>query len=265
MSVRHLDCGTMRPPFVRGGLPCHVLLVERDEGLVLVDSGYGMHDIDRPVVRLGGNRTLMRPVLTAAQTAVHQVRDAGYHPRDVRDIVLTHLDPDHVGGIADFPWARVHVTAAERAAAADPQTAGERARYRPAQLAHHPSLVEHTPDGDAWWGLGAAQEVLPGVVLIALPGHSRGHAAVAVDAGGRWVLHVGDAFYHRSQVTEGGSTPWLLRTMERSMAIDRDRVEQNHQRIAELIARDEPGLLVVNAHDPEMLRDARRVDRGATL
>lgn len=37
MKVHHLNCGTMRPP----GTPtlvCHVLLVETDNGLVLVDT-----------------------------------------------------------------------------------------------------------------------------------------------------------------------------------------------------------------------------------
>ena len=41
MKVHHLNCGTMHPY----GVPtivCHVLLVETDNGLVLVDTGYGV-------------------------------------------------------------------------------------------------------------------------------------------------------------------------------------------------------------------------------
>jgi glyoxylase-like metal-dependent hydrolase (beta-lactamase superfamily II) len=37
MRVHHLNCGTMRPP--GAALVCHVLLVESDAGLVLIDTG----------------------------------------------------------------------------------------------------------------------------------------------------------------------------------------------------------------------------------
>ncbi|WP_051484150.1 MBL fold metallo-hydrolase [Rhizobium sp. CF080] len=42
-------------------------------------------------------------------TAAWQIQSLGYPARDVRHIVLTHLDFDHAGGIADFPRARIHV------------------------------------------------------------------------------------------------------------------------------------------------------------
>ena len=46
MKIHHLNCGTMKSP----GAPviCHVLLVETDNGLVLVDSGYGLRGLCRP-------------------------------------------------------------------------------------------------------------------------------------------------------------------------------------------------------------------------
>jgi glyoxylase-like metal-dependent hydrolase (beta-lactamase superfamily II) len=37
----------------------------------------------------------------------HQVQRLGFDPRDVRHIVLTHLDFDHAGGLDDFPHATV--------------------------------------------------------------------------------------------------------------------------------------------------------------
>ena len=43
------------------------------------------------------------------ETAKSQIQAMGYSPRDVRHIVLTHLDFDHAGRIEDFPHARVHV------------------------------------------------------------------------------------------------------------------------------------------------------------
>ena len=48
---------------------------------------------------------------------MRQIQRLGFDPRDVRDIVLTHLDFDHAGGLCDFPEARVHLLGAELAGA----------------------------------------------------------------------------------------------------------------------------------------------------
>ncbi|MFC7531904.1 MBL fold metallo-hydrolase [Actinoplanes sp. GCM10030250] len=258
MRVRHLNCGSLQPVLTPGGLVCHVLLVETGDGLVLVDSGFGLRDVAEPRRRIGGARFLIRPVLDEAETAVRQVRALGYEPDDVRDVVLTHFDGDHAGGLADFPWARVHVTSAEADAARRPRNINERYRYLPAIREHRPELVEHRPDeGSVWRGFAAASEIVPGVVLIGLPGHTRGHAAVAVDAGERWILHAGDAFYHRGEVDGSGVFPRALMRSQMAIAHDRKRVRANHERLRELWAAADPGLTIVNAHDPELLRRAR--------
>ncbi|BCY08643.1 MBL fold metallo-hydrolase [Actinoplanes sp. L3-i22] len=258
MKVHHLNCGSMRPPATPEGLVCHVLLIETGGGLTLVDSGFGLHDVARPGRRIGPARFFIRPALDPGQTAIRQVQRLGYAATDVRDIVLTHFDADHTGGLADFPGARVHLTAAESSAARHPGTFNERSRYLPAQREHGPNLVEHRPSaGERWRGFPAAVEVLPGVVLVALPGHTRGHAAVAVDAGDRWILHAGDAFYHRGQVDGSGRAPRTMTTMERLLAHDRPMVRANHERLAELWSAADPALALVNAHDPELLRRAQ--------
>jgi glyoxylase-like metal-dependent hydrolase (beta-lactamase superfamily II) len=263
VRVHHLNCGTMRPPATPGELVCHVLLVEAPDGLVLVDSGLGLQDVAHPGRRFGPSRFLVRPAFEESETAFRQVERLGLDPRDVRDVVLTHFDADHVGGLADFPRARVHLTVDEARGALHPSTVTERMRYRAVQRDHGPVLVQHRPrDSEAWRGFAATElsDVAPGVVLVGLPGHTRGHAAVAVDTGDGWVLHVGDAFYHRSQVDGSGTAPATLRTMERAIAFDRRRVQENHARLAELWAGDEPDLVIVNAHDPELLRRAQ--ERG---
>ncbi len=104
--------------------------------------------------------------------------------------------------------------------------------------------------------------IAPGIVLIALPGHTRGHAAVAVDAGEQWVFHAGDAFYHHGQVDGSGSAPATLRTMERAVAHDWDMVRANHVRLAGMYGGREPGVLLVNSHDPALLEQAQRASGG---
>lgn len=257
MKIHHLDCGPMNP--VGGPYVCHVLLLETDTGLVLVDSGFGLDDSADPARRIGPLRHVIRPTLNPADTAARHIERLGFHREDVRHIVVTHLDFDHIGGIADFPDAQIHTTSAEASSARARRSIHERTRYRPALFAHDVKFVEHDPAGEHWRGFAAAkplEEIAPGIVLISLPGHTRGHACVAVDAGHRWVLHAGDSFYHPGTL-DGSSVPVTVRLSESAFAYDRKQVRENHERLAELYRRRESDLLIVSAHSPELLERAQ--------
>ena len=102
---------------------CHCLLIETDDGLVLVDTGFGVEDA-RDLGRLGPDLqadAARRPRIE--ETALKQVEALGFAAGDVRRIVATHLDPDHSGGLPDFPDAEVHVFARELEAALRPEPA----------------------------------------------------------------------------------------------------------------------------------------------
>jgi glyoxylase-like metal-dependent hydrolase (beta-lactamase superfamily II) len=256
MKVHHLNCGTMNMP--TAPIVCHVLLIETDNGLVLVDSGFGTDDCADPK-RAGPSRHMVRAILSHDETVVHQIEQFGFKRDDVRHIIITHLDMDHAGGLSDFPAARVHVTSAEALGAIRAPSRREKIRYRSAQWAHNPNIVEHDPRGEKWRGFAAAKqldEVSPGIALVSLPGHTRGHACIAVDAGHRWVLHAGDAFYHYGTL-DGTPVPRALTAMESLFAFDRKTVQANHARLVELYERQDPDLLIVCAHDPTLLEQAR--------
>ena len=198
MKVHHLNCGLLHaPPNPKAS--CHCLLVEAGGRLALVDTGIGLQDITRPVERIG------REAIDAAGfqfhdalTAIRQIERLGFQPEDVTDIVLTHGDPDHAGGLADFPEARVHVSQEEQAAL----HAG-RPRYSPAQFAHDPRWVVHPRSSRRWFGLEARPvSTSLGLEILLLPlfGHTVGHCGVALRAEGRWMLHVGDAYYLRVEL-----------------------------------------------------------------
>ncbi|MDN4518080.1 MULTISPECIES: MBL fold metallo-hydrolase [Mycolicibacterium] len=259
MKVHHLNCGTIRPTGV-GTMVCHVLLVESADGLVLVDTGFGTHDCEDPN-RFGRIRSrFIRPNFDRGETALNQIRQLGFRRSDVRHVVVTHFDADHIGGLADFPDALVHVTTTEAFGAMRSPSIQERIRFRPPQWAHGPRIVEHDIDGEAWRGFAAAKELTeigPGFVLISLPGHTRGHACVAVDAGHRWLLHAGDSFYHPGTLAGAPPVPKWTARLEMLVASDKQKVKQNHVRLAELYRRQDPDLMILCSHDVTLYEQAR--------
>ena len=83
MKVHHLNCGTMNMP--TAPMVCHVLLVETDNSLVLVDSGFGSHDCLAAGRRTGPTRHLTKPAFLHTETAAHQIEKLGFDRRDVRN------------------------------------------------------------------------------------------------------------------------------------------------------------------------------------
>ena len=245
---------------------CHCLLVETDRGLVLIDTGLGTADLADRGKRLPAVfRALTRPRLDPAETALARVRALGFDPRDVRHIVVTHLDLDHAGGIGDFPWATVHVHATERAAADAPSSFSERRRYVRAQFAGHEHWSEVSGEGDDWLGLRAVRplgELADEVALVPLYGHTRGHSGVALRrAGGGWLLHAGDAYFHHTEVTTTPRAPRALRLFQRLVEIDGPARHANQARLRELVASHADEVQVFCAHDPiELERMARAAD-----
>jgi glyoxylase-like metal-dependent hydrolase (beta-lactamase superfamily II) len=245
----------MRPWFTRARLPSHCLLLETGtQGLVLVDTGIGVEDV-RDSRRLGpffGRLMQIDPAGTQ-MTALAQVKALGFEPEDVRHIAVTHLDFDHAGGLADFPSAKVHVHAVERDAVPLRAAFMEKQRYKPVQLAHGPAWETFDASGESWKGVPAVRQLRglpPEILALPMPGHSKGHAAIAVDTGSGWLVHAGDSYFHRSVVERGNAsgTPWALRCVERLIASDYEKVRENHATLAALARRDD--VTVFSAHDP---------------
>jgi glyoxylase-like metal-dependent hydrolase (beta-lactamase superfamily II) len=261
VKVHHLNCATMRPPGGRlisgsgtiGGamLVAHCLLIESGSGLVLIDTGLGLADVAAPKSLPTVFRVASRPVLAAEETAASQIEEMGFARSDVRDIIVTHLDPDHAGGLRDFPAARVHVSATELAAARDPRTRKEKDRYVAHQWAHGPQWVEHgAATGERWNGFEAVRD-LPGlppeILLVPLAGHTRGHSGVAVNTGSGWLLHAGDAYFHHGQLHQPPSCPIGLTVFQELVQTERAKRVANVEQLRELAA--DPTVTVFSAHD----------------
>ena len=263
MRVHHLNCGSLRviePVDGRGLEPlpavCHCLLVETDnDGLVLVETGFGLLDIKSPELSLGEDfLAWAQPVLDREETAVRQITRLGYAPGDVRHVLLTHLHRDHTGGLPDFPHAGVHVHVDEHEAA---MTSG---RYpHQAHWAHGPRWITfNSCDGDDWYGFKRVRQPtgLPSeILLIPLGGHSPGHTAVAILNDDGWLVHAGDTYYYHGEIQpDPAPAPPFLDSLQGAGETDRALRLSNLHRLRSLAHDRTANVQIVSAHDPWELR-----------
>jgi glyoxylase-like metal-dependent hydrolase (beta-lactamase superfamily II) len=238
-------------------LVAHCLLIEGVEGLVLVDTGFGLDDVRKPRQLGRAFGALVRPVLDTGETAISQIRELGFQPGDVRHIITTHLDLDHAGGLPDFPDAEVHLLGRELQAALNPPWQ-ERLRYVAAHWAHGPRWVQHEGGGEEWFGFDGVR-VLPDsdaeILLIPLIGHSAGHTGVAIRQGDGWLLHCGDAYFHHGEVQTPPHCPPGLRAFAVFDQVDGEARRGNVERLRELARRHGEEVELICSHsEPTLAR-----------
>ena len=268
MRIHHLNCISTCPAggrlmdgradciLCRGRLTCHCILVESNDGLILIDTGLGARDVAAPRSRLSWFfLSLLSPDFRQEMTAVHQVRALGFEPAEVRHILLTHLDFDHAGGLDDFPQATVHLMAPEREHAEAQRTWLDRQRFRPQQWSSAARWKTYRASGgDRWFGFDCVRPVQVAgldLALVPLLGHTLGHAGVAMRAGDRWLLQAGDAYFHRDEMdlARPYCTPGL-RFYQWMMEKDRRARLENQERLRGLRRAHGTGIEVFCGHDP---------------
>jgi glyoxylase-like metal-dependent hydrolase (beta-lactamase superfamily II) len=266
MKVHHLNCISCCPLggrlmdsrstsiWQRGQLGCHCLLLESNAGLVLVDTGLGLRDIRDPYGRLSGFfLKLLSPDFREEMTAIRQIEKLGFTQRDVRHIVLTHLDFDHAGGLDDFTHAKVHMLSSERRHAMRQRTWLDRQRFRPLQWSDRSRWKMHEEHGFDWYGFENVQvgNGLPhDVMLVPLAGHTFGHAGVAVRGDQGWLLLAGDAYFDpREMDIERPHCRLGLRLYQALMETDRRARLGNQQKLRDL-RRHHSDVKLFCSHDP---------------
>jgi glyoxylase-like metal-dependent hydrolase (beta-lactamase superfamily II) len=193
MAVRILDCAPMSPWFPRWHLGGTCLLVDTNQGPVLVDTGLGLHDYLSPSRKVRLFRLDFGSRQDPDTTAVRQISRLGIAPEAVKHVVMTHLHFDHAGGLPDFPHAQVHVHRREHDAMNHPSTWLELA-YDKNDFSHGPSWVLYDTSDVDWLGFEAIHLPFdPEMYLVPLFGHTRGHCGVAVKDGSGWVFNCADA------------------------------------------------------------------------
>ena len=81
--IHHLNCASMHPyvPAIDSIVNC--LLIESDDGYLLVDTGFGRQDYLSPSPLVRAFTALLRTPRDLNETACAQVKRLGFDPQDV--------------------------------------------------------------------------------------------------------------------------------------------------------------------------------------
>lgn len=155
------------------------VLVNTGGTLVLIDTGFGQFGRDK-----------------GAGMLRDRLADAGYAPEDIDIVALTHVHPDHIGGIWEgdelaFPNAQLMIGRREF----DTWTAGDEIPEQRAQNREMFLKVVAPLEGKFHF-LEDGDEIAPGVTAEAAFGHSAGHLMYRVTSAGKQALIWADVANH---------------------------------------------------------------------
>lgn len=170
LQIKRLHLANVTPPGgERGQWPVHGFVITHPAGAVLVDTG------------VGGPGDLLNDWRVVNVSVAEALAELDLSPADISLVINTHLHFDHCGQNPVFKHAPFYVQRAEL----------DRARRESQELS---SWFDFTGarfellDGDA--------EILPGLSVVATPGHTLGHQCVTARSGdGSLDLLIGDAAY----------------------------------------------------------------------
>jgi len=85
--------------------------------------------------------------------------------------------------------------------------------------------------------------------MVPLPGHTHGHAGVAIDTGPGWLLLAGDAYFHAHEMDARPRCPPGLRGYQWMMELDRPARLRQQARLRELRHAHGEALTLFSSHD----------------
>lgn len=245
VEVYHLNCVNIVSP-INDNVCGHCLLLKDNDKLILVDTGIGLLDILNPIERIGQQLIdIVGYRFDEMQTAVRQIENLGLDPEKVTDCIISHLDNDHIGGLADFPKATVHVGIEEF----ENYISGN-PRYLKIPLSHNPTIKTYKKSDFSWFGFEARKiiaDIETDVFLIPLFGHTLGHSGVALKKDNKWLFYIADAYYMRIELNDINHPVNELAQI---------RADNNDLRIATVdkirkLLKDHPEIEIFGYHDIE--------------
>lgn len=170
------------------GMRC--LLIEHDDGLVLIDTGAGNKEEEK-FYDIYGIENVGAPGPTQLEDGI---RAAGFEPKDIVRVISSHLHFDHAGGntlrqpdgsiCPAFANARYSINRGEFDYAMHPneRTIGSYFKH------NYVPLVEA---GLVDWVEGE-QEIVPGIRAIPTPGHTPHHQGLLIESGREKAFFIAD-------------------------------------------------------------------------
>lgn len=244
-ELHHLNCVKIVSP-VNENVCGHCLVLKENDKLILIDTGIGLLDIQHPTERIGQQLIDMVGYrFNENQTMIKQIENLGLNPSQVTDCIISHLDNDHIGGLADFPTATVHIGSEEF----ENYNSGN-LRYLKTPLSHNPTIKTYSKSDSTWFGFEARKVNIDSdtdIFLIPLFGHTTGHCGVAFKVDEKWFFYIADAYYMRVEISNNQHPVSKLATM---------RADDNDLRIATLnkireLVNQHPEIEVFSYHDIE--------------
>jgi N-acyl homoserine lactone hydrolase len=229
------------------------MLVRHPEGDVLVDAGSTStpkEDIRelKAGARIYSRATVGRMEFTTDVPS--QLRALGADPAGLHAIVLSHVHPDHAGGVPDLPGIPVLVGAPEIAFVNDKLQARDH-HLLPRQgraLKGRMRAIEFQPQHYATYEESADLFGDGRVVMVPLYGHTPGSVGTFVDLGeGRRIFHVGDVVLVHESVEKRVVKGKLMQPTD----VDKGENAEHVARLAQLHALD-PSLTILPAHDRDV-------------
>jgi glyoxylase-like metal-dependent hydrolase (beta-lactamase superfamily II) len=179
------------------------------------------------------SRTITRPIEQGLRTI-------GVDPASVEDVLITHMHYDHAGSAEIFPRARYHLQDREMAYCTG-RCMCHRTLSWPFEADDVARMVQRLFQGRVAFHDGDA-EVVPGVSLHLIGGHTKGLQAVRVFTEQGWIVLASDASHFYANME--GQRPFPL-------VYDMGEMLEGYARLYALADRPE---WVVPGHDPEVLR-----------
>lgn len=209
--------------------------------MILGINAYLIRTGDRVIAVDTGAPGVMGPTVAAWAGSLAA---AGFAPEEVDTVFLTHLHPDHVGGLSDMAtgtpalpkaqlvaseadWVFTHDAAVYAALPKDFQGFFDLSRAMVAPYAAGKSLIQ------------PGTEIAPGLTTVALPGHTPGHLGLRIDSGNESLLIWGDLLH---------STAFQFARPDWAFAFDTDAATATATRktALDMVAAD--GMLVAGMH-----------------